>query len=101
MCRVRQPANCPSDMPEINWSPTQISPWLGVSSPAIRFSSVVLPDPLGPINPKNCPSGTPSVTPLSTSTRSLPRRKNLWTPLNANDVHGFMNATIAPMSGFR
>ena len=25
------------------------SPWLGRSSPAIRFNSVVLPEPLGPI----------------------------------------------------
>ena len=53
MLRVRQPANWASDISEITWSATMISPWLGVSSPAIRFNSVVLPEPLGPIRPRN------------------------------------------------
>ena len=46
----------------------------------MRFNSVVFPDPLGPIRPRNSPLGTSRVRSLRTSTRSLPRRKYLWTP---------------------
>src|SRR5688572_31277281 len=63
--------------------PTQTCPSLGVSSPAIRFSSVVLPLPLGPMSARKSPWATFKFNPLSTSTRSLPRVKNLCTPCTA------------------
>src|ERR1700722_12182086 len=56
-----------------------IRPSLGLSSPAIRLSRVVLPEPLGPISARNSPSGTSRLRSLSTSICSLPRTKNLWT----------------------
>ena len=34
-----------------------ISPDVGVSMPAMRLSSVVFPDPDGPMRERNCPSG--------------------------------------------
>src|SRR2546427_2785439 len=37
---------------------TATDPASGRSMPAIRFSNVVLPDPEGPIRPRNSPSGT-------------------------------------------
>src|SRR5262249_16217572 len=52
-------------------------PSLGLSRPAMRLSNVVLPEPLGPIRPRNSPSGTSKLSPLSTSMRSLPRSKYL------------------------
>ena len=56
-------------------------PPVGWSSPPIRLSSVVLPEPDGPISARKSPCGMSSVTPFSTSMRSLPRVKYLWTPL--------------------
>ncbi len=46
-------------------------PSVGVSSPPIRLSSVVLPEPDGPISARKSPDGMSSVTPWSTSMRSL------------------------------
>src|SRR5262245_53082296 len=47
----------------------------------MRLSSVVLPEPLGPISATNSPRGTSSERSLSTSSRSLPRLKYLWMPV--------------------
>ena len=58
-CDRRRPGPMPSD---------------GVSRPPIRFSSVVLPDPDGPIRARKSPSGMSRVTPCRTSIRSLPRK---------------------------
>ena len=54
-------------------------PPVGVSSPPIRLSSVVLPEPDGPISARKSPCGMSRLTPCSTSMRSLPRWKTLWT----------------------
>src|SRR6184192_1835532 len=65
----------------ISSSPTQTSPSLGWSRPAIRLSSVVLPEPDGPIRARYSPSGTSRLRSISTSICSLPRRKYLCRPL--------------------
>src|SRR5579864_692254 len=80
MLRVRQRASSDSVMRETSDSPIQTSPSLGLSRPAMRFNSVVLPEPLGPMRPKNSPSGTSRLRLLRTSICSLPRVKNLCTP---------------------
>src|SRR5262245_54544822 len=54
-------------------------PPVGLSSPPMRLSNVVLPEPDGPIKARNSPSGMPRLTPFSTSIRSDPRLKCLWT----------------------
>src|SRR6516162_2142576 len=78
--RVRQRASSDSVMRETSASPIHTSPSLGLSRPAMRFKSVVLPEPLGPIKPRNSPSGTSRLRLLRTSICSLPRVKNLCTP---------------------
>src|SRR5262245_13105616 len=80
MCRVRQRASSASDMDETSWPPMRTSPSLGRSRPAMRLSKVVLPEPLGPIRPRNSPSGTSRLRSLRTSICSLPRVKYLCTP---------------------
>ena len=52
--------------------PESILP-MACRGPPIRFSSVVLPEPDGPISARKSPSGMSSVTPWRTSIRSLPR----------------------------
>src|SRR5688500_8236174 len=61
--------------------PISIDPPVGVSRPPSRLSSVVLPDPDGPISARKSPCGISIVTPLSTSMRSVPRVYDFWTPL--------------------
>src|SRR6185437_4300776 len=51
-------------------SPSQSCPVVGVSSPAIRFSVVDFPQPLGPTNVKNSPAAMFSEG-ISTARRSL------------------------------
>src|SRR6185295_11138045 len=53
---------------------TVTAPASGRSMPAIRFSSVVFPDPEGPIKPRNSPSGTSSEMSCSTGIAMLSRR---------------------------
>ena len=60
---------------------TSTAPLDGLSRPPSRLRSVVLPDPDGPIRARNSPGGISRFTPFSTSIRSLPRVKYLWTPL--------------------
>src|SRR4029450_13551377 len=66
----RSLSRCPS---------TSIAPDVGRSSPPIRLSRVVVPDPEGPMRARNSPRGMSTLTPCSTSMRSLPRVKYLWT----------------------
>src|SRR5438105_10886526 len=80
MLRVRHEASSASDICETRRSPIQTSPSLGRSSPAIRFRSVVLPEPDGPMMPRNSPLATSRLRFLSTSICSSPRVKYLWTP---------------------
>ena len=42
----------------MSWPPMMISPEVGVSMPAMRFSRVVLPEPDGPMSERNSPRGT-------------------------------------------
>ena len=81
---------------EISWSPTQISPADGWSSPAIRLSSVVLPEPDGPIRARNSPSGTSRLRSLSTSICSLPRWKNLWTSRTRTIGSSIISSPLRP-----
>ena len=46
----------------------EIRPLVGGKTPDRQLSSVVLPDPFGPINPTICPSASDRLTPLSAST---------------------------------
>src|SRR5260370_743943 len=72
-CRVRQRASSVSDMDEIVCPPITTSPSLVRSSPAMRFSRGVLPEPLRPISPSNAPSATSRFTCLRTRARRLHR----------------------------
>src|SRR5437868_5447440 len=80
MLRVRQEASSASDILETSRSPIQTSPSLGRSRPAMRLRSVVLPDPDGPMMPRNSPLETSRLRFLSTSICSSPRLKYLCTP---------------------
>src|SRR5262245_43279196 len=52
----------------------------GTSSPPSRFSRVVLPEPLGPMNAMNSPASTSRLRPWSTWISSPPRRYVLPSP---------------------
>jgi hypothetical protein len=55
-------------------SPATVTlPAEGRSSPPSRFSSVVLPDPLGPMKATKSPASTSRFRPWSTWISSLPR----------------------------
>src|SRR5262245_32230988 len=65
--RARHAASARSDRRVVSVSPMRIDPRDGRSMPASRFSSVDLPEPEGPINPRYSPSGTWIDTPSSTA----------------------------------
>ena len=73
-CRARHAASAVSVKCEISLPPTITLPLVGRSMPAIRLSSVVLPEPEGPMSARKSPDGTPSETPLSTGTSNVSRR---------------------------
>src|SRR5688572_25113376 len=79
MLRVRQLVSWPSLIREMSASPTTMSPDDGASSPAIRLSSVVLPDPDGPMRATYSPGWTSRLRSCRTSIFSLPRVKYLCT----------------------
>ena len=58
---------------EISLPSTTMRPPVGRSMPAMRLSSVVLPEPDGPMSARKSPRGTASVTPLSTGTSNASR----------------------------
>src|SRR5499427_4439061 len=60
--------------------PTSTVPPVGVSSPPMRLSSVVLPEPDGPISARKSPAGISRFTFRNTSMRSEPRVKCFCTP---------------------
>ncbi len=74
MCVARQRAASDSLNLVTSVPATATDPASGRSIPAIRFSSVVLPDPEGPIKPRNSPSGTSSEMSRSTGIAMLSRR---------------------------
>ena len=47
---------------DMGWPSMKISPWVGISKPAIMRSSVVLPQPEGPSSEKNSPRRMSKVT---------------------------------------
>src|SRR6185436_1967766 len=79
-CRARHFVSLPGDNVSSRSPATVISPRSGRSRPPIRFSSVVLPEPDGPISARNSPCATSRSIPRSTSTRCLPRRYAFATP---------------------
>src|SRR6516165_7846884 len=77
--RVRQEASWASFMRETHCPPIQTSPRSGLSRPAMRLSSVVLPEPDGPMMPRNSPSATSRLRLRKTVISSPPRAKDLTT----------------------
>jgi hypothetical protein len=73
MLRLRHFASAPSDSAVTSVPDTMTLPEVGWSMPAIRFSSVVLPDPDGPISATNSPSGTSRLNPSRTTISWLSR----------------------------
>ena len=61
----------------MRWPLMRISPALGLSSPAIMRSVVVLPQPEGPSSVTNAPVGT-TRSMLSTATMLWPKRLVTW-----------------------
>ena len=73
MFAARQSANSPSESLLMS-SPSIMSvPLSALSMPAIKFSSVDLPEPDGPINATKSPRAMLSVMPSSTGTAWPPR----------------------------
>ena len=62
-----------SDMPERSEPPIWTSPLVGRSSPAATCSSVLLPEPDGPMMAVNVPGANAAVTLRSACTGSAPR----------------------------
>src|SRR5690606_20171775 len=77
MWPARQSASSDSDSAVMSSPSTRSSPLSGLSIPAIRLSSVLLPDPEGPISAVNSPAAMSSVTSESTGTICPPRRYDL------------------------
>ena len=65
--------------------PIQTSPRLGLSRPAIRLSSVVLPEPDGPMMPRNSPSATSRLRLRSTVIDLAAARERLDDVANVHD----------------
>src|SRR5262249_22578615 len=76
--RVRQRASWLSDISEIIWLSTTMLPLVGWSRPAIRFSSVVLPEPDGPISVMNSAAPTSRFRACKTLISSAPRENDLY-----------------------
>src|ERR1039458_6051717 len=68
-----------SDILPSSWPSTKISPEVGRSIAAIRYSSELLPDPLGPTMNANRPCSIRQLRPRSACTHRLPLRYDLWT----------------------
>src|SRR5439155_16807511 len=65
MWRRRRSLRASSDRRVNSWPPTITRPCVGVSSPAIRLRSVLLPEPLGPMMERNWLAGTCRLTALN------------------------------------
>src|SRR3990170_1997861 len=87
--------NWPPERSTMSVPPTSIEPLDGWSRPPITLSSVVLPDPDGPISARKSPFGMSRFTPFSTSIFSLPRVKYLCTPLIL--TRDSMNGRLLPL----
>src|SRR5260370_39257238 len=78
---ARQSASAASASRVMSSPPTRSSPLSGLSMPAIRLSSVLLPDPDGPISAMKSPSPISSVMSVRTGTICAPRRYDFATRL--------------------
>jgi hypothetical protein len=67
----------------ISVSPIQTWPEVGRSTPAATCSSVVFPDPEGPMTAVNARAGKPMLTPASAVTGRLPPPYTFVTPRSA------------------
>ena len=68
-------------MSATRWPSVEISPEVGASSPATRFSSVLLPQPDAPMRQTNSPGATSSDSRSRASSADAPRPKTLDTSL--------------------
>src|SRR5882672_7356509 len=78
--RALQAVSLLADMCVISSPDTEIVPEEGTSSPPNKFSNVVLPDPLGPMNATKSPLSTSRFRPLRTWISSPPRAYFLSRP---------------------
>src|ERR1700730_15691258 len=78
--RALQAVSLLADMCVISSPDTEIVPAEGTSSPPSKFSNVVLPDPLGPINATKSPLSTSRFRPWRTWISSPPRAYFLSRP---------------------
>src|SRR5690242_5560788 len=78
----RNLASCESLIDARSAPATSIAPFVGRSRPAIRLSSVDLPEPDGPMSASNEPSGTSRSRLSRTLIGSLLRQKVLAIPLS-------------------
>src|ERR1700730_6784061 len=76
---ARQTARAASGSRVMSSPPTRSSPLSGLSMPAIRLSSVLLPDPDGPISAMKSPCPISSVMSVRTGTICTPRRYDFAT----------------------
>src|ERR1700682_1877537 len=84
--RALQAVSLLADMCVISSPDTEIVPAEGTSSPPSKFSNVVLPDPLGPMNATKSPLSTSRFRPWRTWISSPPRayflsKPRTWTKL--------------------
>src|SRR5437763_6591190 len=102
MCLARNRSRCGSGSAEISVSWTATVPAVGNDTPAMRLSSVVLPEPLGPVRTVQRPVGTAQRWTLSASSvRPFPSGNAFVTPcrVTAADtpvigVHGRRGAAL-------
>src|ERR1051326_508972 len=81
---------------------TEIVPEAGRSSPPSKFKSVVLPEPLGPMNATNSPASTSRFSPCKTWISSLPRTYFLSSPRTRIRLFPLLSpliVTITPRRG--
>ena len=74
MCRARQAASARSDRRLISVSPMRTVPRVGRSMPAMRLSSVDLPEPDGPIKPEEVACRRPVIDTRSSTGISIASR---------------------------
>src|SRR5262245_1461108 len=73
MCPARQSASSDSESVVMSRPPTRSSPLSGLSMPAMRLSSVLLPDPDGPMSAVNSPGMMSKLMSFNTGTICPPR----------------------------
>src|ERR1035438_1373081 len=92
----------PEDMCVISSPATEMVPADGTSSPPSKFSNVVLPDPLGPMNATKSPRSTSRFSPFRTWISSPPRvyflsRPRTWIRLAALPFPSTLTMTLSSL----